>query len=187
MRAMHTPHLHFVDHDLAAMVARFDTKHTLPYTTTPTEAPSSSDAYALLIPTRQPKKADIGRRCTVTGYDSPGTIRYFGPFGDEGKTQCGVELDDAIGKHSGRECFRCVNKHGLLVAPSNVQVAESESSDSTANGAVPMGMSVDGNDDQSTLTNDIGTDADVFDDFERTCMLLVPLPHLRSTYGAVYH
>ena len=91
--------------------------------------------------TRKAKKKDVGRRCTVTGFDSPGTIRYFGPFGDDGKKRCGVELDNATGKHGGTvkgtEYFRCATKHGLLVAPSKVQVAESES-DAFASHAVML-------------------------------------------------
>ena len=89
-------------------------------------------------PTRKPKKKDVGIRCSVTGYDCLGTIKFFGPFGEEGKKKVGVEMDLPVGKHNGtvkgQELFRCAAKHGVLTAPSKVQVP-----DTTAPGGAPVG------------------------------------------------
>jgi len=61
----------------------------------------------------------VGKRCTVNGYDCKGTIRFVGPHHETGKDRVGVELDEAVGKHSGtvngNEYFSCGKKCGVLV------------------------------------------------------------------------
>ena len=79
------------------------------------------------------KKDDVGKRCTVTGYDSPGTIRFFGPHQADGKKKVGVELDSPDGKNNGtikgHQYFSCAKKHGVLVAPSKVLVVDADQID----------------------------------------------------------
>ena len=73
---------------------------------------------------RKPKADDVGRRCTIKGYTCRGTIRFFGK--QDSKTKVGIELDYALGKHSGStggvEYFKCAQKHGVMVVPSKVKI-----------------------------------------------------------------
>ena len=74
----------------------------------------------------KPTQSDVGKRVLVTGFDCEGTLRFFGPHAEGGKKRAGVELDQAVGKNSGtvkgHQYFVCAKKHGVLVAPSKVQV-----------------------------------------------------------------
>lgn len=48
------------------------------------------------------KKADIGKRVTVAGYDDcKGTIRFVGKHATEKTKRVGVELDKPVGKNNG--------------------------------------------------------------------------------------
>ena len=48
------------------------------------------------------KKADIGKRVTVAGYDDcKGTIRFVGMHATERTKRVGVELDKPVGKNNG--------------------------------------------------------------------------------------
>ena len=48
------------------------------------------------------KKADIGKRVTVAGYDDcKGTIRFVGKHATEKTERVGVELDKPLGKNNG--------------------------------------------------------------------------------------
>ena len=87
--------------------------------------------------------ADVGKTCSVEGYDCKGTIRFVGPHAEDGKEKVGVELMEALGKHNGTSkghtYFKCANKCGLLVAPNKVELAKVAKADgkcaySSANG-----------------------------------------------------
>ena len=45
--------------------------------------------------------ADVGRRVSVRGYASRGTLRFFGKHHERGTMRCGVELDSPEGKNDG--------------------------------------------------------------------------------------
>ena len=45
--------------------------------------------------------ADVGRRVSVRGYASRGTLRFFGKHHERGTMRCGVELDAPEGKNDG--------------------------------------------------------------------------------------
>lgn len=79
------------------------------------------------------KLEDVGKRCTVSGYDGvTGTIRFVGVCGDDGKKKVGVELDQPKGKHSGTSkgyvYFKCPKKCGVLVGQSKITILDDVSS-----------------------------------------------------------
>lgn len=56
--------------------------------------------YIMTRPTL--KKADVGKRVTVEGYDDvKGTIRFVGKHAKDGTLRVGVELDTPVGKNNG--------------------------------------------------------------------------------------
>lgn len=67
----------------------------------------------------------IGERVTVIGYDCEGTLKFFGPHKTQPGARAGVELDEPIGKNSGKvkghRYFQCRPRHGVLVFPKKVQ------------------------------------------------------------------
>ena len=95
-------------------------------------AEESAAAAAAAAPAKKKKKSgaiskkSVGKRCMVEGFDCDGTIRFFGKHHETGKDRVGVELDEAVGKHSGtvkdNEYFKCAKKCGILVDPSKVSV-----------------------------------------------------------------
>jgi hypothetical protein len=70
--------------------------------------------------------ADVGKRCTVEGYECGGTVRFVGPSAEDGKAKVGIELDEALGKHGGTSkghvYFKCPKKCGVLVGPTKVVI-----------------------------------------------------------------
>ena len=76
---------------------------------------------------RKPTKSDIGRRATVTGFDSEGTIMFIGKRIDINKKRIGICLDAAEGNTrgtvKGTTYFTCKKKHGILVPANKVRVA----------------------------------------------------------------
>lgn len=74
---------------------------------------------------------DIGKRVFVEGYDSVGTLRFYGPHISKPGMRCGVELDDPIGRNNGtvgdHQYFTCDDLKGVLVAPYKVKLTESDS------------------------------------------------------------
>lgn len=71
------------------------------------------------------KKADIGKRVTVQGYEGvTGTIRFVGKHVVEKTLRVGVELDKPVGKSNGtvkgHSYFECSPKHGILIKPGKV-------------------------------------------------------------------
>jgi len=72
---------------------------------------------------------DVGAAVTVDGYDGAGVLVFVGRNAD-GKARCGVEFDEPIGNNDGRvkehRYFSCTNKHGALVKPSIVHIAEED-------------------------------------------------------------
>lgn len=92
-----------------------------------------SDASATRQPQRQASRSrrpitagDVGRRCTVEGYQCDGVLRFVGPYAETGRTRCGVELDDPEGKNNGqvkgKQYFQCKPGHGVLVVPTKVHL-----------------------------------------------------------------
>ena len=76
----------------------------------------------------------LGRRCSVTGYNSSGVVRFVGPNIYDKKTRIGVELDKAVGDHNGTTSdghtyFACAPKRGVLVSPKNVKLFKLKASD----------------------------------------------------------
>eukprot|EP00729_Bicosta_minor_P016960 gene16960-16888_t len=75
------------------------------------------------------KKADVGQRVTVQGYDGvKGTIRFVGKHAVEKTRRVGVELDKPVGKSNGtvkgHVYFKCDAKHGVLVKPEKVTLVK---------------------------------------------------------------
>ena len=72
----------------------------------------------------------IGSRVLVDGYDSIGTLRYYGLHKNQNGKRCGIEFDKACGKNDGtiggHRYFTCKPLHGVLVAPYKITLANSE-------------------------------------------------------------
>ena len=71
--------------------------------------------------------SDMGQKVKVKGYESEGTIKYFGPHKkDPSKTRIGVELSTAEGKNSGTikgdKYFDSKPKHGVFVTTTKVNL-----------------------------------------------------------------
>ena len=66
----------------------------------------------------------LGDRVGVLGYESLGTLRFYGERAGGGGLRCGVELDEPVGRNNGTvgstEYFVCADKHGVLVVPNKV-------------------------------------------------------------------
>lgn len=66
----------------------------------------------------------IGDRVGVLGYESLGTLRFYGERIGGGGLRCGVELDEPVGRNNGtvggNEYFACNDNHGVLVVPNKV-------------------------------------------------------------------
>ena len=62
---------------------------------------------------------DIGKRVAVEGYESIGTLRFYGPHAVKESMRCGVEFDEPVGKHNGtiygHEYFKSIGNRGILV------------------------------------------------------------------------
>jgi len=43
----------------------------------------------------------IGQRVAVEGYETPGTLRYYGPHATKEGMRCGVELAEPVGLNNG--------------------------------------------------------------------------------------
>lgn len=78
----------------------------------------------------------LGARVGVLGYESLGTLRFYGDRIGGGGLRCGVELDDPVGRNNGSiggvQYFACADKHGVLVVPNKVTFIDdaiSEASD----------------------------------------------------------
>jgi hypothetical protein len=71
---------------------------------------------------------DVGKRVDVEGFECGGVLRFFGPHHETGKDRAGVELDEAVGKHSGtvkeHEYFKCEKKKGILVPAKDVTISD---------------------------------------------------------------
>jgi dynactin 1 len=66
----------------------------------------------------------IGQKVKVTGKDVQGLIAFVGPTNFAPDTWIGVKLDEPKGKNNGTvqgvEYFKCEDKHGLFVKPSQI-------------------------------------------------------------------
>lgn len=73
-------------------------------------------------------ESDIGKRVTVFGYESQGTLRFLGMHQEKGILRAGVELDEPIGKNNGtvggHSYFSCQDKHGVLCHPGKVTLLD---------------------------------------------------------------
>lgn len=69
-----------------------------------------------------------GNRCTVAGFDSPGTIKWVGKIPTVPGFQVGVALDRPVGTHSGVvlsrfNLFDCPAMCGISVAPEQIRLS----------------------------------------------------------------
>ncbi|XP_044259661.1 dynactin subunit 1 isoform X3 [Tribolium madens] len=66
----------------------------------------------------------VGQKVKVTGKDVQGVIAFIGPTSFASDTWIGLKLDEPKGKNNGSvqgvEYFKCEDKHGLFVKPSQV-------------------------------------------------------------------
>jgi len=73
---------------------------------------------------------DIGKRVAVEGYDSIGTLRFYGKHAVKSSMRCGVEFDEPVGKHNGtiygHEYFKSVENRGVLVVPRKVAIINND-------------------------------------------------------------
>ena len=73
---------------------------------------------------------DIGKRVAVEGYESIGTLRFYGPHAVKKSMRCGVEFDEPVGKHNGtiygHEYFKSVENRGILVIPRKVTIIDND-------------------------------------------------------------
>lgn len=75
--------------------------------------------------------ADVGKRCTVAGYDSEGVLAYVGPThgGKASETTCGIVLDKKIGRNNGvvrgHKYFDCEQGFGVMCNPDKVTLLTS--------------------------------------------------------------
>jgi hypothetical protein len=100
------------------------------YAPTTASSPTPPSAKAAKL-----TSADVGRRCTVAGFEGEGTIRFVGPSHVDGKRKVGVELDAPVGKNSGswkgHEYFSCASKHGVIGPPKKVTLIDGGGTDDT--------------------------------------------------------
>ena len=79
-------------------------------------------------------KDDIDKRVLVEGYDSIGTLVFYGDHNSKPGKRCGIILDDSIGRNNGtvggHKYFECEDKKGILVAPYKVKLMEKDDNDS---------------------------------------------------------
>ena len=77
---------------------------------------------------------DIDKRVLVEGYDSIGTLVFYGDNNSKPGKRCGIILDDAIWRNNGtiggHKYFECEDKKGILVAPYKVKLMEKDENDS---------------------------------------------------------
>ena len=96
-------------------------------------------------------QADIGKRVAVEGYESIGTLLFYGPHVVKDSMRCGVEFDEPVGKHNGtiygHEYFKSVENRGILVVPRKVTIIDNDNT--TANQQEEVV-----NDEQEDVVND---------------------------------
>ena len=77
---------------------------------------------------------DINKRVLVEGYDSVGTLVFYGDHNSKPGKRCGVILDDPVGRNNGtiggHKYFDCEDKKGILVAPYKVKIIGKDENDS---------------------------------------------------------
>tara|TARA_A100001011_G_C13992105_1_gene707702 strand:- start:69 stop:788 length:720 start_codon:yes stop_codon:yes gene_type:complete len=73
---------------------------------------------------------DIGKRVAVEGYDSIGTLLFYGKHAVRDSMRCGVEFDDPVGKHNGtilgHQYFKSAENKGVLVVPRKVTIINND-------------------------------------------------------------
>ncbi len=63
----------------------------------------------------------LGDRCMTHGDgEKRGTVRYMGKLKEKKGYWIGVEYDEPIGKHDGKEYFKCKDKFGVFLRPAIV-------------------------------------------------------------------
>jgi hypothetical protein len=98
-------------------------------------------------------QADIGKRVAVEGYESIGTLLFYGPHVLKDSMRCGVEFDEPVGKHNGtiygHEYFKSVENRGVLVVPRKVTIIDN---DNTTNNGILTVNEI--NDEEEPAVND---------------------------------
>ena len=98
-------------------------------------------------------QADIGKRVAVEGYESIGTLLFYGPHVLKDSMRCGVEFDEPVGKHNGtiygHEYFKSVENRGILVVPRKVTIIDN---DNTTNNGILTVNEI--NDEEEPVVND---------------------------------
>ena len=98
-------------------------------------------------------QADIGKRVAVEGYESIGTLLFYGPHVLKDSMRCGVEFDEPVGKHNGtiygHEYFKSVENRGVLVVPRKVTIIDN---DNTTNNGILTVNEI--NDEEEPVVND---------------------------------
>eukprot|EP00040_Diaphanoeca_grandis_P024480 m.134549 g.134549 ORF g.134549 m.134549 type:complete len:1212 (-) comp29744_c1_seq4:108-3743(-) len=101
-----------------------DQKVKTPKTKKASKSPKASSAPVTVEDDSGMTAADVGKRCTVKGYDCEGVIRFVGPDVTSGKVKVGIELDEPLGKNDGNVkgnwYFSSPANHGVLVIPKKV-------------------------------------------------------------------
>ena len=96
-------------------------------------------------------KADIGKRVAVEGYESIGTLLFYGAHVLKDSMRCGVEFDEPVGKHNGtiygHEYFKSVGNRGVLVVPRKVTIIDNDNTTTNQQEDVI-------NDEQEEVVND---------------------------------
>ena len=116
----------------------------------------------------------VGERVRVDGYDCDGTLQFFGPHKSQPGSRCGVELDEPIGKNSGKvkghRYFPCAKKCGLLCVPKKVHFLSD--GPAAANEAPP-----DPNAAPKVKSRPTSRADDLSDEQDNNAVLLLPTPH----------
>lgn len=80
------------------------------------------------VTSRVVTKDDVGQRVYVEGYNTMGTLMFYGPHQSKAGLRAGVVLDKPIGNNDGtvggHKYFDCQSGHGVLVNVSKVSLAE---------------------------------------------------------------
>merc|ERR1712146_590191 len=79
------------------------------------------------VTSRVVTKDDVGQRVYVEGYNTMGTLMFYGPHQSKAGLRAGVVLDKPIGNNDGtvggHKYFDCQSGHGVLVNVSKVSLA----------------------------------------------------------------
>ena len=118
----------------------------------------------------------IGERVRVDGYDCGGTLLFFGPHKTQPGSRCGVELDEPIGKNSGKvkghRYFPCAKKCGLLCIATKVHFLSDLDDPAAAAEGLPDPNAAPKVRSRPRSRADLGDEQD-----DDNAVLLLPTPH----------